>query len=146
KLESNSELSYVRDLGQSQMRVKFENTQNVMRLFKILAPLLFVSFFAAATSKPDTVKVGAYIISIHDINFQDKEYTARFWLWFVYKNPRLNFSQQIDIPNAKEVEITSESIDTVNGQYWAQMRVKCVMKENWRVHDFPFDEQTLKII
>jgi hypothetical protein len=99
-----------------------------------------------AKDKVDTVRVGAYIISIHDINFHDKEYTARFWLWFVYKNPRLNFSQQIDIPNAKEIEISSESIDTVKGQYWAQMRVKCTMKENWKVHDFPFDEQHLKII
>jgi hypothetical protein len=117
-----------------------------MRLIKILVPLLLISFLSTAKSKPDTVKVGAYIISIHDINFHDKEYTARFWLWFVYKNPRLNFSQQIDIPNAKDVEITSESVDTVNGQYWAQMRVKCTMKENWRVHDFPFDEQTLKIV
>ena len=117
-----------------------------MKTFKILIPFLLAFNFAFAKSKPDTVKVGAYIISIHDINFHDKEYTARFWLWFVYKNPRLNFSQQIDVPNAKDVEITSESIDTVNGQYWAQMRVKCTMKENWRVHNFPFDEQHLKIV
>src|ERR1041385_7190932 len=98
-----------------------------MKTFKIFVPLLllFVFGFSFAKSKPDTVKVGVYIISIHDINFHDKEYTARFWLWFVYKNPRLNFSQQIDVPNAKDVEITSESVDTVNGQYWAQMRVKC---------------------
>ena len=117
-----------------------------MRTLKIFIPLLFVFGCAFAKPKPDTVKVGAYIISIHDINFHDKEYTARFWLWFVYKNPNLNFSQQIDIPNAKEIEISSESIDTVNGQLWAQMRVKCTMKENWRVHDFPFDEQHLKIV
>jgi hypothetical protein len=117
-----------------------------MRAFKVFIVLLLSSSALFAKSKPDTVKVGAYIISIHDINFHDKEYTARFWLWFVYKNPRLNFSQQIDIPNAKEVEITSESVDTVRGQYWAQMRVKCTMKENWRVHDFPFDTQHLKII
>lgn len=112
----------------------------------LLPALVLFSWVASAKEKADTVKVGAYIISIHDINFHDKEYTARFWLWFVYKNPRLNFASQIDIPNAKEIEISSESIDTVNGQYWAQMRVKCTMKENWRVHDFPFDTQHLKII
>jgi len=117
------------------------------RVLLFLLPALFLfAGVASAKDKPDTVKVGAYIISIHDINFHDKEYTARFWLWFVYKNPRLNFTSQIDIPNAKEIEISSESVDTVNGQYWAQMRVKCTMKENWRVHDFPFDEQHLKII
>jgi hypothetical protein len=114
--------------------------------FKALLPLLFVSTLSFAKPKPDTVKVGAYIISIHDINFHDKEYTVRFWLWFVYKNPQLTFAQQIDIPNAKDIEVSSESVDTVNGHYWAQMRVKCTMKENWRVHDFPFDTQHLRII
>jgi hypothetical protein len=116
------------------------------KVIQLLLPALLYASISLGKEKADTVKVGAYIISIHDINFHDKEYTARFWLWFVYKNPHLNFSQQIDIPNAKDIEISSESVDTVNGQYWAQMRVKCTMKENWRVHDFPFDEQHLKII
>ncbi|MGC4021596.1 MAG: hypothetical protein QM734_06485 [Cyclobacteriaceae bacterium] len=113
---------------------------------RFLLPLLFVFSSAKAQIRPDTVKVGAFVISVHDINFHDMEYTARFWLWFVYNNPKLDFSKQIDIPNAKDIDISSVSIDTVNGKYWAQMRVKCTMKENWRVHDFPFDKQHLKII
>jgi hypothetical protein len=124
-----------------------------VKLARLIIPLLIlVSFssFAKAkkTNKPksDTVKVGAYIISIHDINFHQKEYIARFWLWFVYDNPSYDFSQQIDIVNAKDIEISSATIDTVKGKYWAQMRVKCTMKENWRVHDFPFDTQHLKIV
>jgi hypothetical protein len=63
---------------------------------------------------PDTVKVGAYIISLHDINFHEKEYTIRFWLWFVYDNPDFDFSKQLDIPNAKSIEppeIIMDSID-----------------------------------
>jgi uncharacterized membrane protein YphA (DoxX/SURF4 family) len=35
-----------------------------------------------------------YIISVHDINFHNREYTARFWIWFVYKNPNFDFSKQ----------------------------------------------------
>ncbi|MBS1557736.1 MAG: hypothetical protein JST69_03330 [Bacteroidetes bacterium] len=107
--------------------------------------LLLAAHFLHAKSKPDTVKVGAFIISVHDINFHDQQFTVRFWLWFNYSNPKLDFAKQIDIPNAKDIEISSESVDTVNGKYWAQMRVKCTMKENWRVQDFPFDEQHLKI-
>jgi len=121
-----------------------------MRLTAILLPL-FILFSIAAIAKEkkaksDTVKVGAYIISIHDINFHEKEYTARFWLWFVYDNPKYDFAKQIDITNAKDIEISSTSIDTVNGKFWAQMRVKCTMKENWRVHDFPFDTQHLRVV
>src|SRR5579859_4149468 len=117
------------------------------RLIRLFLPVLFlISSAAFATDKADTVRVGAYIISVHDINFHSQEYTVRFWLWFVYDNPRFDFAKQIDITNAKDIDISSTSIDTVNGKYWAQMRVKCTMKENWRVNDFPFDTQRLKIL
>jgi hypothetical protein len=111
----------------------------------ILSSFQFVSI-ASAQEKADTVKVGAYIISIHDINFHSQEYTARFWLWFVYDNPKFDFANQIDIVNAKDIEISSPSLDTINGKYWAKMRLKCTMKENWRVSDFPFDTQHLRIV
>lgn len=117
-----------------------------MRTANIIIPLLFVSIISFANSKPDTVKVGVFIISIHDINFHDKEYTARFWLWFTYSyNKELDFSKELDIPNAKEIQIDQALSDTINGKVWVQLKMKCVMKEDWQVHDFPFDRQHLKI-
>ncbi|MBS1545676.1 MAG: hypothetical protein JST14_18710 [Bacteroidetes bacterium] len=110
---------------------------------KFLFVLLFVS--AVAQAQPDTVKVGAYVISVHDINFRDKEYTIRYWLWFLYKNPDFNFSTQLDIPNAKEIDDPDTVVDSVNGMKWVQMKMKCVMKESWVVHDFPFDKQHLRL-
>jgi hypothetical protein len=99
-----------------------------------------------AKAKPDTVKVGVYVISVHDINFHDKEYTARFWLWFTYDyNKELDFSKELDIPNAKDIEVNQILSDTLNGKIWVQLKMKCTMKEDWKVHDFPFDKQHLKI-
>jgi hypothetical protein len=118
------------------------------RIIRFLLPLLcFCSAAAFATSKPDTVKVGVYVISIHDINFHDKEYTARFWLWFTYDyNKELDFSKELDIPNAKDIEINQVLSDTLNGKIWVQLKMKCTMKEDWQVHNFPFDSQHLKIL
>jgi hypothetical protein len=99
----------------------------------------------SAADSPDTVKVGAYVISLHDINFHEKEYTIRFWLWFVYDNPDFDFSKQLDIPNAKEISPPEIILDSIDGKAWAIMKMKCVMKQNWEVHDFPFDSQHLKI-
>ena len=99
----------------------------------------------AAEEAPDTVKVGAYIISLHDINFHDKEYTIRFWLWFVYDNPDFDFSKQLDIPNAKAIEPPEIINDSLNGKAWTIMKMKCTMKESWDVQDFPFDEQHLRL-
>ena len=101
--------------------------------------------FLKLQAQPDTVKTGVYIISVHDINFHDKEYTIRFWQWFLYKNPDFDFSSQIDITNAKSIEQPDIITDEMEGKTWAMMKMKCVMKENWQVHDFPFDKQHLKV-
>ncbi len=94
---------------------------------------------------PDTVKVGAYVISVHDIDFHNKEYTVRFWLWLLYDNLEFDFPSQIDIPNAKQIDKPDVIMDMVDGKMWQLMKMKCVMKHNWRVGDFPFDKQHLVI-
>ena len=35
----------------------------------------------AHPAKPDTVKVGVYLTSIHAIDFKQKEYALNLWLW-----------------------------------------------------------------
>ena len=110
-----------------------------------LAFLLITSLAFSQNQGPDTVSVGAYVISVHDINFHDKEYTARFWLWFLYTNPEFDFTTQLDIPNAKTIDAPESIVDTVNGKTWVMLKMKTVMKENWSVQDFPFDRQHLLI-
>ncbi len=115
-------------------------------IFSFLIVIIFTCNISLAAPKADTVKVGAFIISIHDINFHDKEYIARFWLWFTYDyNKELDFSKELDIPNAKDIVIDQVLSDTIDGKIWVQLKMKCTMKEEWRVHNFPFDEQHLKI-
>lgn len=110
---------------------------------------LFILFTLVAVessiAQPDTVSVGAYVISVHDINFRDKEYTMRFWLWFLYDNPDFDFSTQLDIPNAKSIDTPEIILDSLNGRAWAIMKMKATMKESWKVADFPFDEQHLSV-
>jgi hypothetical protein len=100
---------------------------------------------STAEAPPDTVKIGTYMISIHDINFHNKEYTARFWLWLLYDNLEFDFAKQIDIPNAKHIDEPEVIMDMVDGKMWQLMKMKCLMKQNWKVGDFPFDKQHLVI-
>jgi hypothetical protein len=121
---------------------------------KIAFTLLFIVFHlfaftqsneAEETEPPDTVKIGSYIISVHDINFHNKEYTIRFWLWFLYDNIGFDFATQLDIPNAKSIEKPEAIMDMVEGKTWQLMKMKCTMKQNWNVQDFPFDKQHLVV-
>ena len=119
-------------------------TNYVKRILFCLLALLGISDRTFADA-PDTVKAGAYVISVHDINFHDKEYTMRLWLWFLYKNPKFDFSKQLDIPNAKSIDPPEIIEDSIDNQAWVMMKMKCTMKESWEVGDFPFDSQHLHV-
>ncbi len=108
---------------------------------------LFILTFSelAVRAQPDTVKIGTYLISLHDIDFHNNQYTARFWLWLRYNNPSFNFKQQLDIPNAKTIDDPGEIADSIDGKPWIMLKMKCTIKENWKVHNFPFDKQHVYI-
>ena len=120
---------------------------------KYAAIVLFVlSFFSSAKAQeekekntPDTVTVGAYVISLHDIDIHDKEYTVRFWLWLLHNNENFDFPYQTEVPNAKTLEKPDMMTDTIKGKIWCLMKMKATMKESWNVGDFPFDKQLLMV-
>ncbi len=113
--------------------------------------LSFLFFFLsgaglnAQDNNVDTVHVGIYITSIHDIDFKQKEFTATFWLWLKYKNPELDFISNLEIPNAKTVEQTFTTIDTSGGEIFLQMKMQCVIKDSWTISNFPFDQQKMRL-
>lgn len=100
---------------------------------------------ASAQSEPtlDTVKTGIYITSIHDIDFKQKEYTINLWLWLRYKNKAFNFEKNLEIPQAKTFTKLYTTIDSSNGNIYMLMKLQCVMKDSWKVENFPFDHQQL---
>jgi hypothetical protein len=110
-------------------------------LYLIVSLLSFRSF---SQQTPDTVKIGVYITSIHDIDFKQKEYALNLWLWLKYKNREFNFPENLEIPQAKQVEKSFSTIDTSDGMVYVQMKLQCIMKDSWRIDNFPFDRQTLR--
>ena len=116
-----------------------------MRL-KFIFLLLLISFQCySQDSKPDTVKTGIYITSIPDTDFKQKEYTIDFWLWLKYKNKDFDFAQNLEIPAAKSVQKSYSTIDTSDGKVYLLMKLQCVMKDSWRIKNFPFDRQKLRL-
>jgi hypothetical protein len=110
----------------------------------IISVLAFFSNCFGQAATPDTVKVGVYVTSVHDIDFKQKEYALQLWLWLKYKNKEFDFEKNLEIPMAKSVERSFSTIDTSDGQVYLQMKLQCVMKDSWRISNFPFDRQTLR--
>lgn len=99
----------------------------------------------AEISSPDTVSVGIYITSVHDVNFRDKEYSINLWLWLKYKRQEFDFMKNLEVPMAKTFEKSYATIDTLeDGRIYMLMKLQCVMKGTWKITDFPFDRQRLR--
>lgn len=111
---------------------------------KALCFVLFFIFKAYCQEiKPDTVSVGIYVTSIHDIDFKQKEYTITFWLWLKYKNREFDFGHNLEVPQAKTVTKSFFVTDTTGSRIYMQMKLQCVMKDSWKIANFPFDRQKL---
>jgi hypothetical protein len=117
--------------------------------FLLMAGICLASINAIAKDapeqKPDTVKAGIYITSIHDIDFKQKEFTVNFWLWLKYKNRAFNFYDNLEVPAAKSVTKSFVTADSSGEEVYMQMKLQCVMKDSWKIGNFPFDKQKLRI-
>ena len=99
----------------------------------------------ATGEKPDTVKVGVYVTSIHDIDFKQKEYAITFWLWLRYRNKNFDFVNNLEVPQAKTVDKSFSTIDSSGDMVFMYMKLQCVMKDSWKIENFPFDQQKLRL-
>jgi hypothetical protein len=106
---------------------------------------LFVFHPSFAKKAPDTVSVGIYVNSIHDIDFKEKQYTINLWLWLKYRNQDFDFSKYLEVPKAKTVDKSFYTVDTLSdGRIYMLMKLQCVMKDDWKIDNFPFDLQKLR--
>mgnify|MGYP001547175174 CR=1 FL=1 len=108
------------------------------------ALLLQMTAALARETPPDTVTTGIYVTSIHDIDFKQSEYTVNLWLWLNYKNKDFDFVQNLEIPQAKSFTRSYSTMDTSNGRVYLLMKLQCLMKDSWRINNFPFDRQKLR--
>ena len=99
----------------------------------------------AQDTHPDTVRTGIYITSIHDIDFKQNEYAINLWIWFKYKKREFDFSQNLEVPQAKTFTKLYSTVDSSNGDYYMLMKLQCLMKDSWKISHFPFDRQTLRL-
>ncbi len=113
--------------------------------FLFILPSLFFSVTKAQKTVPDTASVGIYVTSIYDIDFKQKEYAVDYWLWLKYKNKDLDFVNNLEIPMAKNVSRSFFTIDTSGGRVYLLMKMQCIMKDSWKIDNFPFDRQTLRL-
>ena len=111
----------------------------------IFAFCFSITIVSASDETPDTVNVGIYVTSIHDLDFRQKQYSINLWLWLKYSNTEFDFMKNLEVPIAKSVEKSYATIDTLDdGRIYMLMKLQCIMKGTWNISNFPFDRQKLR--
>lgn len=116
--------------------------------FQILALLLIAGFLQrSAFAQPIEVEVGIYVLDIAHLDLKESEFFADFYIW--YKTPE-NASwspQSIEFMNGaieSATPLTSQNTGT-GKNLWSQ-RIKARFRGHFRLHSYPFDQQTLPIV
>lgn len=117
--------------------------------FMLKTVVAFIGLFCwpilPLNAQPDTVKMGVFLNDIYDINLSEQSFSAQFWVWFNYRNPELKPLETLEITNAKSLENSLDFTEQKEGIVWAGRKVDAVIKKDWDIRRFPFDEQVMRI-
>ena len=106
----------------------------------------------ASQPVPEKVLVGAYINDIHELDFRSHTYSVDLYVWFRWKNPRVNPAKSMEFMN--RFSPTEHQRDTLleapkampDGTLYNIIREQGRFSSKLRLEKYPFDQQTLQVI
>jgi len=94
---------------------------------------------------PQTCKIGVYLTSLHDLKSAAKTFAADMWVWSDCPNEELTPLQSMEFVNANSSDGKLDYTEIKDGVVWSQRKVSGVFRDDWDVHNYPFDRHTLII-
>jgi len=94
----------------------------------------------------DTVKIGAYIFSVYDLDFPGKKVNVDFYLWYNAKRDSINMLEYLEVINATEYNKSGETTENRGEELYQTVRINSTIKAEWDVTHFPFDRQVVEIM
>jgi len=96
-------------------------------------------------AKPAEVRVGVYVLRIHELSIADDSWTADFYIWFDWADESLAPGETFELINGQIV--TREQLDrwTADGRHYAVYRVVANVTQFFDVVRFPVDDHLLTL-
>jgi hypothetical protein len=117
-------------------------SQSTWRAFFLTLVLAGLSGSAFAKTE---VKVGMYLTNLYDIDLNNSQYNAQFWVWFLHDNPDYQPANRTEIVNGKSWSRQNDFRDDSGDTIWDVMSFRALISEEWDIKRYPFDTQTLHI-
>lgn len=101
---------------------------------------------ARAVDAVKTCKMGAYVTSLYDINSGDGTFKAVFWMWSVCPEQDDEPLMTLEFSNGEDITADLEDKLERSDGWWSTRKFIGTFRNNFELQDFPFDQQTLKIV
>ena len=117
-----------------------------MRIILSFCILLFASCMnPIIQAKPDTVLIGMYLTSLHDMDLSAHSFKYDAYYWCRYSNPSFDFANEFEVMNSNDVTLESPYIEAMGKDFLFSTKTKATVRQLWKTKDYPFDKQTLVI-
>ena len=99
----------------------------------------------AAAASPETVRIGALLTGLSDLDPSKKSFWASFWLWSISNQEAGSPLDRLEFPNAIKIESPNAISEATASGMWQQRKIVGNFRHEWDVRHFPFDQQLLRI-
>ena len=116
--------------------------------------LIGISLFtpAANADEDKTVKFGAYINQVRDVDLKSQSFSADVYVWFKWKDQAISPDETFEFMNTFDASSSTLKKSFVkiqklpNGENYQVIRYQGRFSSDISLRSYPFDRQTLKII
>lgn len=105
---------------------------------KRLLILLLCPFLLLAERPLEPVQIGAHVVDIYNVDWENETVDIAFWVWFLYDGPDQHLIQNIGVADAYSVEEIYSITNKVNGKVWSIAKRRCQIQQHWNLKNFPF--------
>ena len=100
---------------------------------------------ALSQNQIDTVKIGAYISSLHDFDITENTINADIYLWCLYSDERFDFKNDLEFINCNHSETYGANTEqTLDGKWWFYSKYIVNSRQNFSTKNYPFDDQRIR--
>jgi len=125
------------------LKIMNENLIPYKTLFLLLILMFFIqsSLFA---KEPDKILLGVYVNSIHMIDLKEGTADVDMYMWTRSKTKK-DYFDSLEIMNGTIKQIRNVHKKVVNGEFYAIGRFRMETLQNYKLKNFPLDDQFIKI-
>lgn len=98
-----------------------------------------------AASAPVTCRIGAFLISLHDVDTASRTFKADLWLWSVCPTREIEPLKTLEFVNAVETHASLDSVLQRGDRWWATRKISGHFRQPFELESYPFDRHPLVI-